>query len=514
VPRFIGAAPIILLAFSSWILFGSLVLVLFPKAKGWPSFALLPLFLALISGGVDNHELRRMEAGTANPRADSIEQAAAQWIGAHEADMQMAQNRGVKSYPVYIAAAEGGGLRAGYWTASVLGELEDATDGRFSRHLFAISGVSGGSLGGAAFVAELAGDKVQCDRAQPAGARNCARALLASDFLSPVVSYLLFPDLVQRLLPVRIPALDRAKALELSWEESWKELHPHAGRNPFAAPYHDLIRSREDGKPLPRLFFNATRVETGNRVLVSPARFSRDEMPEVDDLLAVGGESWTLPLSSAVHLSARFTYVSPAARICADGQPLCDDDDKVWGRVVDGGYHENSGAQSAEGVLRALRRAWRKFSQGRNDLPALEPKAVIITNDGGSTRVCDEARAAPPEHGLTELLSPVRALWNSRTARGDQARRALADAAAGRRSERLLEDCGKDGLRKNTHEFALARDASQSGSAPKRQPALGWFLARGSVDYIHEALCRDVHREAVMRVRTELEMEGAYQCSP
>jgi hypothetical protein len=396
----------------------------------------------------------------------------------------------------------------------VLGELEDATGGRFSRHLFAISGVSGGSLGGAAFVAEVAGGTAQCERAQPASARNCTRLFLAGDFLAPVVSYLLFPDMVQRFLPVRVPALDRARALELSWEESWKELHPHAKLNLFAEPYHDLIRSREDGKPLPRLFLNATRVETGNRVLVSPAKLSRDEMPEVDDLLAVGGEGWTLPLSAAVHLSARFTYVSPAARICAGGQPLCGDDAKVWGRVVDGGYHENSGAQSAEGVLRALRHAWRKLpADARKALPKLEPKVVIITNDRGSTRVCDDVRDAIPDHSFTELTSPVRALWNSRTARGDQARRALADAAAGFRSEPLEKDCGTDRLRENTHEFALAQDASQAARAPKKQPALGWFLARDSVDFMHQALCREKHREVVQRVRKELGVTGEYQCS-
>ena len=64
-PRRLGAAPIILLAFTSWILFGSIVLVLLPKAYGLPSLALLPVFLLLAAGGVDNHEVRQLppEAG-------------------------------------------------------------------------------------------------------------------------------------------------------------------------------------------------------------------------------------------------------------------------------------------------------------------------------------------------------------------------------------------------------------------------------------------------------------------
>jgi hypothetical protein len=61
--------------------------------------------------------------------------------------------------PVVIVAAEGGGIRAPYWTALVLGELQDQAAGAgldFTRHVFAISGVSGGSLGAATFAALVA----------------------------------------------------------------------------------------------------------------------------------------------------------------------------------------------------------------------------------------------------------------------------------------------------------------------------------------------------------------------
>ena len=62
--------------------------------------------------------------------------------------------------PVILVSTEGGGIRAAYWTANVLAELQDRSQELvrqgeipfdFARHVFSISGVSGGSLGGAIF---------------------------------------------------------------------------------------------------------------------------------------------------------------------------------------------------------------------------------------------------------------------------------------------------------------------------------------------------------------------------
>jgi hypothetical protein len=498
-PRRIGAAPIILLAFTSWILMGSIVFVLLPKAYGLPSLALLPVLLALAAGGVDNHELRQLPPNAQLARAPSLQASALEWLKQHEAEFREARHAGQKTFPVYIASAEGGGLRAAYWTASVLGEIELATAGRFSRRLFAISGVSGGSLGGAAFVAEL-GEK--CNSPEQQNARNCARHFLKGDFLSPVVAYMLFPDLLQRFLPfMPIRAFDRARALERAWELSWAQTHPGAA-NRFSMPLDQFSSS-----PGPRLFFNTTRVETGKRVVVSPARFDQDEMPEVDDLLAVGGRPWSMPLSTAVHLSARFTYVSPAAKICADAGETCGLDG-VWGRLVDGGYHENSGAQTAVDLLRALRRAARDFE--KTHAIRIEPHVVIITNDPGSARLCDRAPDPEPGHRYTELLSPITTLWNTRTARGGQARRELADSAAGFRREALEKDCAADGTRERTHEFSLAPPSG----VRERPPALGWFLAVGSTSRMDRALCREEHLRALAAMRRVLGVTAPYECRP
>ena len=494
-PRFIGAAPIALFAFASWTLVGSIVFVLLPKSYRLPSFAVAPLLLALAAAWVDNHELRRLPASGVT-RAASIEESALAWLASRGPEFwQTAPRR--KSIPVYIAAAEGGGLRAAYWTGSVLGQLEDATGGRFSRHLFAVSGVSGGSLGAAAFVAEAAAP--DCEAAA-GSVTSCVQRFLAQDFLSPAVAYLLFPDALQRFVPFPVRRFDRARALEASWERSWGETHPGTV-NAFAAPFESLGSG-------PRLFLNGTRVETGRRVLVSPAVTGNGEMPGVDDLLAVGGEPWSLPLSAAVHLSARFTWFSPAAKICRDAVEACDNG-AIWGRVVDGGYHENSGAQTAAGVLRAFRRAAWRFQRAHPELPRIEPHVILISNDPSSGRLCDAPREPEPEHVAPELLAPLEALLNTRAARGADARRALADAAAVPTGSTATEDCAKDERRANTLEFSLAEALPQ-----KRTIALGWLLANGSTHEMQAALCAPRHAQAVREVQAALGVEVPDACAP
>ena len=117
-----------------------------------------------------------------------------------------------KIHPLFIVATEGGGIRAAYWTATVLGELQDKNP-TFASHVFAISGVSGGSLGALVFDALLA-------EPNPEKFKGKARDILGQDFLSPALASMLYPDFVQRFLPFPVPHFDRARALEMGWEKA------------------------------------------------------------------------------------------------------------------------------------------------------------------------------------------------------------------------------------------------------------------------------------------------------
>ena len=140
---------------------------------------LLLLVLAALVFGVfglnDNHTVRRDR--TRSKRLPPIQQP--ECIRSRLSALAARQGGfdQEKPYPIYVVAAEGGGIYAAFRAATFLTSLQDLCP-RFSHHLFAISSVSGGSVGAAIFsgldCARQA--KPTSDFVQVRGARNSVRA--------------------------------------------------------------------------------------------------------------------------------------------------------------------------------------------------------------------------------------------------------------------------------------------------------------------------------------------------
>jgi hypothetical protein len=421
-----GAPAILLLGLGLTAVVGS-TLVYMANHHGVPILTLLALWLALCSVGNDNHAVRRFAGDRSHgrpSRADAPATPAAPGAARPAAglepyfalwwrDLLLNEPASSAPVPVFVVAAEGGGIRAAYWSASVLTALEEAGGAgpmRFSRHLFAISGVSGGSLGAASFAA-LVADAVHHGR----GPRLAdVEDLLGADFLAPTLGAAIFPDLLQRFLPVPLFD-DRAIALEQSWERAWRAARP-ASPDRFAAPFEQLWST--DAFRVPLLFLNATAVETGQRAFVAPFGVGADAPGRASfaDALDAGARLGSaLPLSTAVHLGARFTYLSPAGRIDTGRAGAA-----RWLHLVDGGYFDNSGAVTAAEIVNAVLHA-------HAGLGATRPIRLIVlhlpnepVDAGGTASGWSGGRRV-----LGEMLDPVRALLATRVARGTQAVAAL-----------------------------------------------------------------------------------------
>jgi hypothetical protein len=156
VTRYLTAPVLLCLALASWILFGDLVLTYFFRQARLPSMAALPLLLFVASSCTnDNHGVALVADATPAPSRPTVAARLDAWLAAHEASGALREG---EEFPVFLVAAEGGGIRAAYWGGDVLAKLQDESGGRFGRHVFALSGVSGGSLASAAFTALLADD--------------------------------------------------------------------------------------------------------------------------------------------------------------------------------------------------------------------------------------------------------------------------------------------------------------------------------------------------------------------
>ena len=200
------------------------------------------LFLAIFWSYLDrndNHSIRILDDTTSFPKLVSTSaENFREWYESRP-DLSVFKDE----YPVYIVAAEGGGIYAAYQSATFLARLQDLCPS-FAQHLFAISSVSGGSLGSALFDAALRtgssqNTNVQTDTSCPkisnflrpdfpisatlgdiGKMEQRVQKVLSHDFLSPLVAATLFSDFMQAFLPIPIPSFDRARSLELAFESA------------------------------------------------------------------------------------------------------------------------------------------------------------------------------------------------------------------------------------------------------------------------------------------------------
>src|SRR5215475_7003620 len=328
--------------------------------RSFPVVTTLVLLALVVGALIDNHTVRTtppLPAASPGPSARiSVATATERWHAAAE------KAAGTQAPPLVIVATAGGGLRAAYWTATVLGRLQDEVPG-FSAYLFGVSGVSGGSLGAAVFATLLA------DGAPPPGPScgtrkrfECAgQAMLAHDFLGPTAASLLFPDLMERFIPAPIFPEDRAAALERGWERAWGK----AGLPPDAWTRRSFSALWRGDAHLPALFLNGTHVESGKRIITSNLKIDGAAFRDAYDFFAlVSGD--VLPSTAALN-SARFPYVGPAGTLRSSGENR--------GHIVDGGYFENFGALTAQEALDAVLAELAR--KGKSAYPVL----IQISND-------------------------------------------------------------------------------------------------------------------------------------
>ncbi|MDR5884083.1 patatin-like phospholipase family protein [Caballeronia sp. LZ032] len=200
------------------------------------------------------------------------------------------------SEPAYMVSAEGGGIRAAYWTATTLAQLDLETADAFSRRVFLLSGVSGGSLGVATWLAarEKAGSV-------PSERMKLITSFLSSDFLSPLIGGFLYLD-VPRLIFGRLWfTARRDQAFEKALASRWREV---GGTDFFDREYFRLCL-RSFGDSPPDVVFGSTDALTGTPVQLTAG----------DDRSFEGTTIEHASVAEAVHLSARFPFLSPAAEV-------------------------------------------------------------------------------------------------------------------------------------------------------------------------------------------------------
>jgi hypothetical protein len=513
----LGSGAIVCLAAATWVCFGSVVVLAAVRLR-LPFIGLLLIWAILCSRCNDNHAIRTLPADTPSQTAPSsnkkpVKEAFVIW---HNAVQKAYPMTGPAPRPVYIVTTEGGGIRAAYWTAVVLSALQDQSlDQRkawvdahpgqppppdFASHVFAISGVSGGSLGAVVFDALLAENV-----AYPM--ENKAHDILRQDFLSPTLAAMFFPDLLQRFLPVKFASADRGAALEKAWEYGWNQTISgtadgnDASGNRLAQPFRKLWQTWKGDVPLPALFLNGTRVELGKRIITSNLPIISTYLGEFADAEdaeeKLGRQSGRdIRLSTAALMSARFTYVSPAGLLPDDG-----------GHVVDGGYFENSGAATALEVLYEVEDAIDHEKWPEPVLPIVIEIRNGPTQENPDTRKkepVDAPKDAAPEskkggngakktkpHLLGEIRAPIDTLAHTREARGTFSQEAIE---------------GEQLFWAQEHSVPTVKNRLLFGLHDSGVPLpLGWMLSGGAATEMRKQLhTNDDNQESASAVMDQL----------
>jgi hypothetical protein len=376
---------------------------------------------------------------------------------------------GVKNFRPIIVAVSGGASRAGLWAARVLIEVDAIAAANKKTSIFAVSSVSGGSVGAAGYLAALhregnSGCSLNWPVAPPPGpdsqvARQMGfvREALRADALGPTMVGTLLGDvprsilglpaeLVRRVLgfwkgELRLRGGDRAEALERAFEDNWErskrewkesicdaandeivleEKAPGKSQKTTNEIMKKLCNTSEDKKYSPRGEFfkrqmeevgkvnvtfadsylslfpgipgngkiahpanaftplwlaNGTDAQNGDRILTAPFKFTVDQFPAARDALKLLKSD--IPISTAIDNTSRFPFLSPSGEL-ASVKP---GDERYATQIVDGGYFENEGLETALDLAIALKTIAQQEKDPTKERFNVEPIIVQVTSD-------------------------------------------------------------------------------------------------------------------------------------
>ena len=387
-----------------------------------------------------------------------------QWLEHRRAAIEAYKKKG-RAYPVFLVTAQGGGIYAAYHPALSLARLTDHCP-EFAHHLFAISSVSGGSLGAAVY-AELvralpptppndpASPSASCTSTRGPTVDNYLQAqvqrFFETDFLTPVIASAFIFDAPSVFVPQLRFGQDRARALESAFETAWKQLKLPGAGDGLSAGYF----GRWDPAGLaPALFMSTTAVNFGIPILVAQVDWSynpvsnvprtaalarsamaersapspglvktvRDRLLASDDQLQVGVGNLLdfrpdiqVATSTAVVLSARFPFVTPPAAITENSRIIKSrglfNKTKVL-ELTDGAFYDNSGGIVARDIIAELERRLEndeRLKEFKNDIKI----ELIRFTDTPAKR-----QGGASDYAHSELITPLVAYDAVRQSRG------------------------------------------------------------------------------------------------
>ena len=500
-----------------------------------PLITVLVLTIALIGFTSGQGSINEVDRGDGKPAPVDFRPPFANGVEAWSRDARACSITvgGREVRPMLLVAAEGGGIRAAYWTVLALDRLVQQSPpfgdnpshlrDHCAAHSTLISGgASGGSVGLA--VARFSGtpDDPGTDRAVAAVQRMAEPDTLAA---AVVGTFLRDPLYGATGVPVRgdsgVPVgewTDRARLIELGWAGAiaGPETESRTAQNGSSFLADRTVLSPATGQ----LVLNSSSVLNKCRVWISQVRFPMDSDagrgrgeqgcgqaagpgPRTIDLFSAYGPFGPAPaeragclgqigVTTAALLTARFPYVTPGGVVgdCPVPAGSVDNATGYWARtqLVDGGYLENTGLATITDLAPDWTAQVRRHNEEAltSGAPLIAPIIVFLPNGSG-----DVVRPAGERRPKSELLVPPA------TGLGGKASLVRTDALLARANAAVSTDafcpsrsgtaalCAQISARLPRRVIVVDRASQPEVSAP-----LGWTLSAASRASLDRAMDR------------------------
>lgn len=359
----------------------------------------------------------------------SFDTAFIKWVKDRENDIM----KGDSIYPVYIISGQGGGSRAGYWMCRALLILDSLPNLNFREHCFALSTVSGSSIGAAATLAfwDRFPEKASIDSTFY---DYYPRRVFNGNFITGNLSGLFFAETFQKVnLFGLIPIMDRNERLRreelmcvgralkeletvpkiLLWP--WSNPQEFEKENLLQEHFLSIYPKRPN---LPYFFPNTCHVQSGKRAVYSPLKLSSNFKDSIfiqshDCIDNTSSSTHGPSLVAAANTSELFPLFSLAASNCKGDT------------YVDGGYYENYGLTTALDLYEYCSKLIKK-RQNAQDTLFSKLRVILISINNAPEYPTDDIL-----HPVNQWAAPAAAVFNTRFGGQSEYMRTVAKRQAG-----------------------------------------------------------------------------------
>jgi hypothetical protein len=455
IATFLHPATVVLLGLSFYTILFAVVVAIFNLRKSPLGIAVI-IYIVFISHFNDNSVIRKANDHPLAKR-ETVKENLKNWLAARlplHPDSSTMQR-----YPIVIVAAEGGGIRAMDWTAMTLQYLNNLHPELY-KHVYAISGVSGGGVGSVFFQAYYRDKSSNAFKNNAVVTDSLFRKAIGCDYLSDVTAAFIFQDNLQRVIPFAIPGFNRNRKLEDSWGFGYSS---HLKQPTLEEPFLQLWNKDSSMKYfVPNMLINGVLAESGQKAITTNLDIKNDSAglfdDEIDVLRTLGKD---IPLKTAASLCSRFPMIT-------SGGLLKRGDTSAMGHIIDGGYKENTGIETAWQLM-AMMRPY--LEQMQDSFNVKLPVYLVFIQNSGVTKphMEDSIKPATTLPDISTILNGFMNAWDRRT-----------PTFTGLSNKVFNESQLNDSYR--FYAISLNRSAYEL--------PLGWYLSKTAQNYIWQEACK------------------------